>query len=101
MVPWWSLAGVKLQTSLGRLRIGSALKFVLTRDRPYLQLRLGGISSIFGGHFLLDIFGAAALNKDDACYKPGYTSDPCYTKWQLVAIFRSSSRAIHKLQMQH
>eukprot|EP00965_Chrysotila_dentata_P153087 5059024-Pleurochrysis_carterae.AAC.1 len=30
-----------------------------------------------------------ALNKYEAYYKPYYTCDPCYTKWQLVAIFRA------------
>eukprot|EP00965_Chrysotila_dentata_P078910 2601653-Pleurochrysis_carterae.AAC.1 len=37
------------------------------------------------------------LNKYEACYKPYYTSDPCYTKWQLVAIFRAFLWDVHKL----
>eukprot|EP00965_Chrysotila_dentata_P026689 884997-Pleurochrysis_carterae.AAC.2 len=30
-----------------------------------------------------------ALNNYEACYKPYYTSDPFYMKWQLLAIFRA------------
>eukprot|EP00965_Chrysotila_dentata_P139834 4622994-Pleurochrysis_carterae.AAC.1 len=32
-------------------------------------------------------------------YMAYYTSDPCYTKWQLVAIFTLFGRGMHKLQI--
>eukprot|EP00965_Chrysotila_dentata_P251667 6210191-Pleurochrysis_carterae.AAC.2 len=40
------------------------------------------------------------LDKYEACYRDNYTSGPCYTKWQLVAIFRAFLGATNKLQIE-